>query len=84
MKLTFHSDPGHGWLFADTAQLTALGLDRTSLSTYSYCDGSGVYAEEDCDAGVITNAAKDRGVELEFSEQHTDADHWIRRLTKCG
>ena len=83
MNFTFHTDAGHGWLFVDNAQLAALGLQRASFSQYSYCDTNGIYAEEDCDAGIVINAVKDQGREFEFNEQHIDGDHWIRRLERC-
>ena len=84
MNFTFHTDAGHGWLFVDNAQLAALGLKRSSFSQYSYCDANGIYAEEDCDAGIVINAVKDQGREFKFNERHMDGDHWIRSLERCA
>jgi hypothetical protein len=53
MNLTFHTDPGHGWLFVSHLQLKTLGLGIGSFTKYSYHDEYGVYAEEDLDAGVV-------------------------------
>jgi hypothetical protein len=83
MNFTFHTDAGHGWLFASNAQLADLGLTRSSFSQYSYSGFDDVYAEEDCDAGIVINAVKAQGREFEFNERHIDGDHWIRSLERC-
>ena len=84
MDFVYHSDAGHGWLFASNAQLVELGLTRSSFSQYSYCGFDGVYAEEDFDAGIIINADKAQGHEFKFNERHMDGDHWIRSLERCA
>ena len=84
MDFIFHTDAGHGWLFANNAQLVELGLTRSSFTKYSYCGFDGVYAEEDCDAGIIINAVKAQGREFKFNERHMDGDHWIRNLQRCA
>ena len=58
MKLTFHTDPSHGWLFVSNHNMMKLRLNSKSLSRYSYRDNSGVYAEEDCDAAIIIELRK--------------------------
>lgn len=47
--LTFHVDPGHGWL---EVPLTDLHNARCMhlISSYSYMDRQNAYLEEDCDA----------------------------------
>ena len=45
---TMHTDPGHGWLEVDRAELVALGI-LGDISPYSYQRGDKVYLEEDCD-----------------------------------
>mgnify|MGYP001584529120 FL=1 len=84
MNFTFHTDAGHGWLFVDNAQLAALGLKRSSFSQYSYCDANGIYAEEDCDAGIVINTVNAQGHQFKFDERHIDGDHWIRDLGRCA
>jgi len=84
MEFVYHSDAGHGWLFASNAQLVELGLTRSSFTRYSYRDFLGVYAEEDCDAAIIINAAKAQGKEYDIVERHMDGDHWIRNLQRCS
>lgn len=83
LELTYHSDPGHGWIFADNETLASLGLNSGSFSCYSYKDENGVYAEEDCDAGVLIAAMKEKGIEFTFREVHLNHDHWIRNLASC-
>ena len=84
MNFTYHTDAGHGWLFVDNAQLAALGLQRSSFSQYSYYDNEGIYAEEDCDAGIVINTAKAKGHKFELKELVFDGDHWIRNLGRCA
>ena len=43
LELTYHQDPGHGWIFADNATLASLGLNSGSFSRYSYKDEKGLY-----------------------------------------
>ena len=83
LELTYHADPSHGWVFADNATLANLGLKSGSFSRYSYKDETGVYAEEDCDAGILIAAMKEKGIEATFREVHQDQDHWIRNLASC-
>lgn len=49
--LTYHSDPGHGWLEVPRDDLTALGI-KHEISACSYQDEANAYLEEDVDAGV--------------------------------
>ncbi|UIS25307.1 hypothetical protein [Erythrobacter phage vB_EliS-L02] len=55
---TFHTDPGHGWLEVDAADLAGTGLARSSFSAYSYVFRGKLYLEEDCDAPLFINAYK--------------------------
>tara|TARA_B110000977_G_C10894505_1_gene422751 strand:+ start:191 stop:454 length:264 start_codon:yes stop_codon:yes gene_type:complete len=87
MKLTYHTDPSHGWLHISNYDLMRLGLNAKALSTYSYRDNSGVYAEEDCDAAIILAAADDHNVAVtrgSIENIHVDKPHWIRDLRRCG
>jgi hypothetical protein len=85
MELTHHTDSGHGWLFVSHAQLATLGLSTNSFSHYSYYDDTGVYAEEDCDAGVVVEAhLKQVSCMPTFKNVHVDGEHWIRHARRCG
>ena len=65
LKLKFHCDAGHGWLAAKRNLLAKLGL-LDKVSGYSYQRGGTVYLEEDCDAGLLINALKERGIKFEI------------------
>jgi len=52
---TFYSDAGHGWLEADLADLSILGISHT-ITGFSYRHGDKVYLEEDMDASTYINA----------------------------
>lgn len=79
-KLTFWSDPGHGWLEVPTAELKELGIEN-KISSYSYInwEGSKAYLEEDCDAGVYLNKLKENGESFEFDERFSN-NIFIREL----
>jgi len=72
-RLTFHTDPGHGWLEVPHAELKELGID-SKISEYSYHNSGIVYLEEDCDAGVFIDAikAKHPGIELIMKENYKE------------
>ncbi len=63
---TFHTDPGHGWLEVDRAELVELGI-LTHISQYSYQKGDKVYLEEDSDLGRFIHTLKDTGVIFDFN-----------------
>jgi hypothetical protein len=56
---TFHEDPGHGWLEVTFADLKALHLCTADFSECSYISGNRLFLEEDLDAGVFLNKAKE-------------------------
>lgn len=81
ITLTFHHDPGHGWLAVPSDIYAKLG--RPALTRYSYLATDGTrYAEEDCDAAVIIDAAKAKGLALKIVEQGHDNDCFIRNITR--
>lgn len=65
MKLTFHSDSGHGWLAVPVQLLKELGI-QDQITVYSYLYKGVVYLEEDLDAGTFLDAAKAAGIEIEI------------------
>ena len=59
LQLTFHSDPGHGWLEVPKVIVHGLGKQIcAAISFYSYQDERNLYLEEDCDAPLIFNELK--------------------------
>ncbi|MEC9208189.1 MAG: hypothetical protein VYE62_09495 [Pseudomonadota bacterium] len=75
--LSFHADPGHGWLAAPIDEIRKAKL---SISGYSYVnqDEGMAYLEEDCDAMVFINHLKKNDVPFTISETHINDDHPIR------
>lgn len=69
VKYMFISDPGHGWLAVPAGTIRKLGLAQ-DISCYSYVSASGktVYCEEDCDAGIVIKALREKGIEVKFRE----------------
>lgn len=81
LTLTYHQDPGHGWLEVPREQLEQLQLaDR--ISRYSYQKGASAYLEEDCDAAVFMSAARAAGWTIRIREVHTNHDHPIRSFPR--
>ena len=84
MRIDYHTDNGHGWLFVSNQLLAELKLSQESFSPYSYHDKDGVYAEEDCDSQIVIKAIQEHGKRLIFRELHQSGSHWIRDLKRCG
>ena len=59
-KLTYYTDPGHGWLAVDRADLDALDIAH-KITRYSYERADRVYLEEDLDAMTYLEAARAAG-----------------------
>jgi hypothetical protein len=66
MELTWHDDPGHGWLEVSEKVCTDLGI---ILSEYSFVspDGRSYFAEEDSDALKVCGAINRAGFEIQFN-----------------
>lgn len=77
-RLTFHTDPGHGWLEVTRADLVELGI-LGLVSAYSYTDGPRVYLEEDCDATLYLEAAKAAGWVLNLVDKYAE-NSFVRQL----
>jgi hypothetical protein len=78
--LTWHTDPGHGWLEVPAGLVTVHGI---TPSRYSYSQGGNYYLEEDCDAPRFLKALEATGVTVNFKEKHTNHDHPIRSYRRC-
>ena len=81
MKFTFYADPGHGWLRVSKSLLERLAIS-SRISNCSYQRGDYAYLEEDCDAAVLVNTLRDRGVKVEFRERHTNRRSKIRGYSR--
>ncbi len=73
MTLTYHTDPGHGWLEVTQADLTDVGLSYIDFSSCSYTDGKRLYLEEDCDMSKFMSAYKAKYKDYPaVSDQYSD------------
>ena len=81
LKLTFHTDAGHGWLKVNRADIDALGI-ADQISSYSYQKGDFVYLEEDCDASRFFEAAKAAGWILNMKDQNCAGYSAIRNYER--
>lgn len=77
IKRTFYSDPAHGWLCVNYAELEELGI-QDKISPWSYRNSDLAYLEEDCDATVYINAVNKLGYTVEFVQKRTDQESPIR------
>lgn len=77
MKISYYSDPGHGWGAVERSVLEDLGiLDK--ITPYSYQRNNMVYLEEDCDLLLLIDTLKARGIHFDWSESYTNYDSPIR------
>lgn len=81
MQLIFHEDPGHGWIQVPRSLIEVLQIGNR-ISSYSYQSGNLCYLEEDDDAAVLMEACKREGIKIEFIEQSTNNDSFIRSLER--
>jgi hypothetical protein len=77
MKLTYFTDPGHGWVKVPRKLLERLSIAH-EISRYSYSRGDSVYLEEDCDLGRLYNAATERNIKIDLVTRHTNRRSKIR------
>jgi hypothetical protein len=83
ITLTFHSDPGHGWIEVPLLVLNQLNI-HNKISGCSYMQHRTAYLEEDCDAGILMDALKAHSPDAEFKfiEKNTNEDSFIRNLPR--
>ena len=77
--LNYYTDPAHGWLAVDRADLDRLDITHR-ISPYSYQQNDKVYLEEDLDMTLFMEAANDKGWNVTMKYQHTNKDSRIRSL----
>ena len=78
-KITFYTDPGHGWAAVPMTELVLLGI-ADKISGYSYRKGETAFLEEDCDFSVYIEAIT--GEPYEIKEHHTNSDSPIRNYKR--
>jgi hypothetical protein len=83
--ISFHSDPGHGWLKVPMKLLEELDI-KEKITEYSYQSHGFAYLEEDCDLMVFLTALcpNDKESQKFFFHQvpqrYSDRDSFIRNM----
>lgn len=84
VTLTFHHDPGHGWLEVPVETFLLAGAKFSRISPYSYAGVKGfvpyLYLEEDCDAFVFLQAAEQAGMKVTVQNQMHPGECFVRQL----
>lgn len=84
VTLTFHHDPGHGWLEVPVETFLLAGAKFSQITPYSYAGVKGyvpyLYLEEDCDVFVFLQAAERAGMKVTVQNQMHDHDCFVRQL----
>lgn len=76
ITLTFHTDPGHGWLEVPKSLAHSLGI---TISPWSYEKGDNYFLEEDLDANTFMEAARESGLKIKtIGNDHRNSDSPIR------
>ena len=80
--LTFHEDPGHGWLAVPLTEIVHLGIEA-EISTCSFIVGQHAYLEEDMDAPhyLAARVAQGHPQPILESQYHT---HFNRNQPRFG
>lgn len=83
--LTYHVDPGHGWVETPAALIDRLGiLDQISEYSYFDFDRQVYYLEEDCDASLLVETLKANGIEYVFHEKEYHKTAPLTRFPRVG
>jgi hypothetical protein len=81
MKIRFICDPSHGWGEVPISLINELRIGE-KISRYSYINGDNAYLEEDCDLSLFLNKMEKRGIKVDFSEEHSNQESWVRNLKR--
>ena len=71
LNLTYHTDPGHGWLEVPMSLLKELGI-AGEITSYSMRKGQNAYLEEDLDMGTFLRAAEEAGWNVRYTERYKE------------
>lgn len=77
VTVKYYTDPSHGWIAVKRSLLEELNL-LDKISSYSYTKGKTVYLEEDCDANLFLETAKQSSICVTVKSKHTNNSHPIR------
>lgn len=67
----FFSDPGHGWLEVPRTDVQELGIE-SKITAWSYEHNEKIYLEEDCDASLFMETAKQNGWTINIEEKYQE------------
>lgn len=81
MKLTYLNDPAHGWVSVPHKLLFDLGI-VDKISRYSYMTETRAYLEEDCDAVILIEALKLKGIICVMVEKYSDRMSPVRSYAR--
>jgi hypothetical protein len=71
--ITFHNDPGHGWLEVSVEEAReAERVTGEKISPYSYISRGIAFLEEDCDAGIFLRYLDKLRVTYKLYDYYTD------------
>jgi hypothetical protein len=76
-RYNFISDGGHGWIEVPMSDVYKLGL-ANKISSYSYRHGDIAYLEEDSDASLFVDTAKQNDWKLFFHRRDVGSQ-WCGR-----
>ena len=83
MKIRFICDPSHGWGEVPISLINELEIGG-KISNYSYKQDDNAYLEEDCDLSLFLNKMQEKGIKVDFTEEHSNYDSWVRNLNRWG
>ena len=78
-EFKYIQDSGHGWLRVPHSIVWDLNL-TAHISRFSYQDSKYYFLEEDCDAGKLLLALKEKGITYSLVESH--CEYWQGRTRK--
>lgn len=83
MKLTHHTDWGHGWLEVPVEIFLKAPVN---VSPYSYYDKHTrkLYLEEDCDAEAFFNAMTNKGIKITWGHKDHGQNCFITSLDRVS
>lgn len=77
IKLSYYTDPAHGWVKVSKKVLFDLEISD-KITRYSYMRGEYAYLEEDHDLSILINAYSKRGITIQFNQSNSNRDSKIR------
>lgn len=81
MDLRFICDASHGWGEVSIDLINELRIGN-QISRCSYMKGDKAYLEEDCDLPIFLNKMEKQGKKINFIEEHSNTDSWVRNLQR--